>query len=49
MSFMLGVIYAWCHKEAIYAECHYVECHYAECRYAECLMLNVIAPFKNTR
>ncbi len=36
MSFMLGVIYAECHKQAHYVECLYAECRYAECRYAEC-------------
>jgi hypothetical protein len=29
---MLSVIYAECHIQAIYAECHYAECRYAECR-----------------
>jgi hypothetical protein len=27
----LSVVYAKCHKQAIYAECHYVEYCYAEC------------------
>jgi hypothetical protein len=41
VSFTLDVIYAQCHKAALYvecryAECRYAECHYAECRYAEC-------------
>jgi hypothetical protein len=31
---MLNVIYAECHKKALYAECGYAECRYAECRYA---------------
>jgi hypothetical protein len=34
-SFMLNVIYAECHKGALYAECRYPECHYTECRYTE--------------
>jgi hypothetical protein len=29
---MLCVIYAECHIQAIYAECHYAERRYAECR-----------------
>jgi hypothetical protein len=33
---MLRVIYAECHIQAPYAECHYAECRYAECHYAEC-------------
>jgi hypothetical protein len=33
---MLNVIYAECHKYALFSECRYAECHYAECRYAEC-------------
>jgi hypothetical protein len=33
---MLIVIYAECHKEALFAECRSIECHYAECHYAEC-------------
>jgi hypothetical protein len=33
---MRNVIYAECHKQALYAECRYAECRYAECRYAEC-------------
>jgi len=36
VSFMLNVIYAECHKKALYAECRYAECCYAECCYAEC-------------
>ncbi len=31
VSFTLSDIYAVCHKEAVYAECHYAECSYAEC------------------
>ena len=34
VSFMLSVIYAERHKQAIYAECRYAECRYAECRSA---------------
>jgi hypothetical protein len=34
--FVLTVIYAECHKRALYTECHYTECHYAHCRYTEC-------------
>jgi hypothetical protein len=33
---MLTIVYAECHKLALYAECHYAECRYAECHYAEC-------------
>jgi hypothetical protein len=33
---MLGVIYAECHIQALYAECHYSECRYPEIHYAEC-------------
>ncbi len=33
---MLSVIYAECHIQALYAECHYGERQNAECRYAEC-------------
>jgi hypothetical protein len=29
---MLSVIYAACHIQALYSECHYAECRYAECR-----------------
>jgi len=29
---MLRTIYAECHIEAVYAECHYAECHFAEGR-----------------
>ncbi len=36
MSFVQNVVYAACHKQALYAECHYAECHYAQCQYAEC-------------
>jgi hypothetical protein len=32
---MQNVIYAKCHIQALYAECHYVECRCAECRYVE--------------
>jgi hypothetical protein len=28
---MLNAIYAECHIQAFYAECHYAECRYAEC------------------
>ncbi len=28
---MLCVIYAECHKKALYAECRYAECHYVVC------------------
>ncbi len=28
---MLNVIYAKCHKKAIWAECRYTKCRYAEC------------------
>ncbi len=28
---MPSVVYAECHKFALYAECHYAECRYAEC------------------
>jgi hypothetical protein len=39
--FVLSVIYADCHKQALSVECHYddyryAECRYTECRYAEC-------------
>ncbi len=33
---MLNVIYAECHKYALYVKCRYAECQYAECRYSEC-------------
>ncbi len=34
---MLSVIYAKCHKHALYAECRYAEYRYGECRgAAEC-------------
>jgi hypothetical protein len=38
---MLNVIYAGCHIQVLYAECHlaeccYAECHLAVCYYAEC-------------
>ncbi len=33
---MLSVIYAECHIQALYAECHYAVCRYAEYRYTEC-------------
>ena len=33
---MLNFVYAECHIQAFFAECHYVECCYAECCYAEC-------------
>jgi hypothetical protein len=33
---MLSLIYAECHTQALYTDCHYAECLYAECRYAEC-------------
>jgi hypothetical protein len=33
---MLSVIYAQCHMQARYAECHNAECRYAECHYAKC-------------
>ncbi len=36
VSFMLNVIYAECHKQALYAECPYADCPYAERRYTEC-------------
>jgi len=36
VSIMLNIMYAECHKLALYAECRYAECHYAKCRYAEC-------------
>jgi hypothetical protein len=28
---MLSIVYADCHKYAVYAEHHYAECRYAEC------------------
>ncbi len=34
---MMSVIYAECHKLALYAELQYTECHYDECQYYECL------------
>ncbi len=49
LSMMQSVIYAACHKQALYAECHIAECHSAECRGApglsfasffECLVIN---------
>jgi hypothetical protein len=44
---MLSVIYAECHKQALYAECPHAKCHYpefpyAECHYAEFFMLHAI-------
>jgi len=33
---MLSVVYAECHRLALYAEFHHAECCYAECRHAEC-------------
>jgi hypothetical protein len=33
---MLNVIYAECHKKALYVERRYAECNYAQCPYAEC-------------
>jgi hypothetical protein len=38
--FFPNVIYAECHKKALYAECRYGECRYAECRGAELLGQN---------
>ncbi len=35
-SFLLSVIYAQCHIQALYAECRDAECRYSECRYADC-------------
>ncbi len=32
MSILPTVVYAECHKSALYAKCHYAECHFAECR-----------------
>jgi hypothetical protein len=32
MSFMLSVIYAEFHEEAVDVECRYAGCRYAECR-----------------
>jgi hypothetical protein len=32
---MLRVVYAECHKLALYTECHYTEWHYAGWHYAE--------------
>jgi hypothetical protein len=29
---MLSVVFAECHTQALYAECHYAECRYAEGR-----------------
>jgi hypothetical protein len=31
-TFMLSVIYAECHTQGLYAECHYTECRYAKSR-----------------
>jgi hypothetical protein len=39
VSFLLNVIYAECHKKALYAECRYTECRYAECRGATLSLL----------
>jgi hypothetical protein len=36
MLFMLIVVYAECHKLALYAECPYAECSYAECLGVTC-------------
>jgi hypothetical protein len=36
VSFMLSVVYADCHKLALYAECHYAEYRKAMCHYAKC-------------
>ncbi len=36
VSFMSSVVYAECHKLALYPERNYAECRYAECHYAEC-------------
>jgi hypothetical protein len=33
---MLSVIYAECHKYALYTDCRYAECCFVECRYTEC-------------
>ncbi len=41
VSFMLSVIYAECHKQAQYAECHYAECRSA---ILSVVVLNVMAP-----
>jgi hypothetical protein len=32
---MVSVMYAECHKLALYAECQYAECRHAECRHTE--------------
>ncbi len=46
VSFVLSVVYAKCHKQSFYAECHYAKCHYAERHYAERYGTFII--FKNT-
>jgi hypothetical protein len=38
---MLSVVYAECHKLALYAECHYAEFHYAKCHYTDCPVATV--------
>ncbi len=37
---MLNFIYAECHIQALYAECHYAEWHHPEWHYAECHGVN---------
>jgi hypothetical protein len=37
---MLNVIYAECHIQALYANCHFADCRYAECHYDECYGAN---------
>ncbi len=49
MSFILNVIYAECHKQALHVECHNAECRYASVvllngNMQSVLMLNVVAP-----
>ncbi len=43
---MLSVIYAECHTQARYAECHYAEFRYAECRGASLINQQSLKPEK---
>ncbi len=43
MSFLLSVIFAECHKQAYYAECHHAKCRFAEC-HEKSITLSVYIP-----
>jgi hypothetical protein len=43
VPFMLTIVYAECHKLAIYAECHYADCRYSKCRGTQIFVFNFIS------